>query len=62
MKEVEASGACSSNGEMRNALTFSSENLKGRNNLGDQGVDGMILLKTYFKEIGCVAVDWICLV
>jgi len=27
--------------------------------LGDPGVDGRVILKWIFREVGCVGVDWI---
>lgn len=36
---------CSKHREMRNAIQYWSDILKGRNNSEDLGVDGMIILK-----------------
>jgi hypothetical protein len=39
-----------------------SEYLKGRNNLENQDVDGMLILKWNFKYIGLEVLGWILLV
>jgi hypothetical protein len=41
---------------------FSWKKPKGRDNFGDLGVDGRIILKISLQEMGCEAVDWIHLV
>jgi hypothetical protein len=38
---------------------FQSEIRRGRDHLGDQGVDGMIILKCIFKNSVSEGMDWI---
>jgi hypothetical protein len=56
IKEDETSGYAASMGEMRNACTL--ENLNGRTQLIDHGVDAIIIIKWIFdkygyRDIGC---------
>jgi hypothetical protein len=48
------SGAYTTHGEMRKKTKFLSENLKGRDNLEDLGMDGADL-----REMGWEYVEWI---
>jgi hypothetical protein len=46
--------------KMRNTYKiFLSKNLKGRNHLGESGIDGRKTLKWILKKIGCEDKDYI---
>jgi hypothetical protein len=45
--------------EMRNSFRISIGNPEGRDHSEDQGVDGMIILKWIFSEIGFGGLNWI---
>jgi hypothetical protein len=45
---------------MREAcIKFWRGNLRERDHWGDPGVDGKIILRWIFKEVGCGGMDWI---
>jgi hypothetical protein len=53
-------GTCSSyGGEKRRIQCFGGKNLRERYHLGDQGVDGRIIIRWIFRKWGVVGVDWI---
>jgi hypothetical protein len=47
--------------EIRALVLFYYENLKGRDQLEDLGVDGKIILEWILTEIGREGVNWLCL-
>lgn len=53
---------CSMHEECEKCLQNLSENLKGRGHVGDLGIDGRIIWKCVFKEVGYEGVYWIELV
>jgi hypothetical protein len=56
----EMGGACSAyEGEERPIQGFVGGNLRNREHLGDPGVDGRIILRWIFQEVGCGSMDWI---
>jgi hypothetical protein len=59
IEKIEVGGACSAYGGEERHIGFWWGNLRERDHLGDQGVDGRIILRWIFRRWDVKGMDWI---